>query len=201
MAFIPIPNTVLVRLYLKTAVAELKASLSLYFFKTGFTDEDMSDLLDDLASGFVPALMTPIDEDYTAYLLEAYDMNAADGYKVSKVIDIDGLYTEGTPVSPAQCLVMTFRGNKRGKWNTGRNYIPGLSEDYVDQVDVQDAVAAMFQAVYQDLIDDPPIGWTWVIASRYKDGLPRETGVVMPVDSCLVRSNRFGFQRRRAQRP
>jgi hypothetical protein len=202
MAFIPIPNTVLVRLYLKTAVAELKASVSVFFSKAGFTVSDMEDLLDHLASNFVTDLMDPLCDDYNAYLLEAYDMTAVDGYKVTKAIDIDGgSATLETPVSPALSCVVTFRGNKRGKWNSGRNFVAGLWEGDVDQVDIGSTTTAAIISAYQSLIDDPPTGWQWVIASRYFQKAPRAVGVTTPVETVLVRSARFGVQRRRTQRP
>jgi hypothetical protein len=201
MAFIPIPNTVLVRVFLKTAVAELKASLSLYFYRPDFTEEDMSDLLDDLESDFVADLMVPLCDDYNAYLLMAYDMNSEDGYQVTKDIDIDGGSTgTDTPMSPALCCVMTFKNNKRGKWNQGRNYIAGLTEQDADQVDIGSTTINALESAYQGLIDDPPAGWTWVIASRQWHNEPRVEGVVSPVTTAFVRTPRFGVQRRRAQR-
>lgn len=202
MAFLRIPDTVLVRLYLKTAVAELTASISLYFHRVDYTEEDMEDLLSDLEDTFVTDLMLPLCDDYTAYLLEAYDMNSVDGLKVTRVLDMSGGSpgTE-TPVSPALCCVVSFRGNKRGKWNAGRNFIPGLYESKVDQVDISTELSDPILLAYVRLIEQPPSGWTWVIASRYFEKEKRTVGVVTPVKAALVRSQRFGVQRRRAQRP
>jgi hypothetical protein len=202
MAFIAIPNAVLVRLFVKTAVAELKASISLYFTRDEFDDSDMDDLLADLESGFATTLMDALCDDYNAYLLEAWDMRSVDGYKATRNIDIDGgSGAPETPCSPALCCVVSFHGNKRGKWNAGRNYVAGLSEDDVDQVDIQQGTQDAILQAYTNLIDTPPSGWLWVVASRYKDKAPRTVGVTTPVTGALVRSGRFGLQRRRAQRP
>jgi hypothetical protein len=201
VSFIPFPNTVLVRLYVRTAVAELKASISLWFSKPDFTKADMEDLLADLESDFVPVLADKLCDDYTFYLLEAYDMTAEDGFKVTRTIDIaGGSGAADTPVSPALSCVVTFRGAKRGQWNSGRNFVAGLTEQSVDQVDIQQVVVDQILLAYQTLIDAPPSGWTWVVASRFFKKAPRTTGVVTPVESVLVRSNRFGVQKRRAQR-
>jgi hypothetical protein len=202
MAFIPIPDTVLVRLYVKTGIAELKASISLYFSKPNFVETDMEDLLSDLETNFVPEVADKLCDDYNFYLLEAYDMNTEDGLKITRSIDIDGNSgLSDTPLSPAMCCVVTFRGNKRGPWNSGRNFVAGLTEQSCDQTNIGQDVIDSLVTAYQALIDQPPSGWTWVIASRYFKKAPRSTGVVTPVKTVLVRSDRFGVQKRRAQRP
>jgi hypothetical protein len=201
MSFIPIPDTVLVRLYIITGVAELKASLSLYFHRPAFDRDDMEDLITQLGTHFCPDLMSGLCDDYTMNLIEVYDLNSVDGWKASSALDISGGSSEAaTPVSPALCMVVSFRGEKRGKWNAGRNFVPGLYEQEVDQVDIGSAISGPVIDAYQSLIDDPPSGWTWVIASRYHNKAPRETGVITPVVSVLQRSARFGVQKRRTYR-
>jgi hypothetical protein len=202
VAFIPVPNTVFVRIRLVTAVAALEATIGLWFSKTNFTQSDMEDLADHLALNFCDDLMSGLCDDYTANLITVYDMRTIDGYVHHKTIDIDGgSATEDTPISPAQCCVVTFNADKRGKWNAGRNYVPGLTEQDCDQVDIGSTTTTAILAAYQSLIDDPPTGWTWVVCSRYFNKLPREEGVTNPVSTTQIRSSRFGFQRRRAQRP
>jgi hypothetical protein len=199
MDFIPIPKTVLVRFHLVTGA--LKASFGLFFTRDDFTVEDMTALLGNLETGFCADLMDPLNDDYNMNLLEAYDMTTVDGYKVTHEVNIDGgVSGENTPVSPALCCVVTFKGNRRGKWNAGRNFVPGLSEQSVDQVDIQQGVVDAIQGAYANLISDPPEGWVWVIASRYLDKEKRTEGVTTPVYSTQVRSNRFGVQKRRAGR-
>ena len=201
MAFIPVQDTVLVRLHMRTGEAALGGSISLHFHKPGFTLEDMEDLLADLETGFVTDLMGPLCDDYNAYRLEAYDLNAQDGLKVTREIDIDG-GSEGTdtPLSPALSCVVTYRAAKRGKWNAGRNYVCGLTEQGADQVDIQQSIITDIVAAYTSLIDTPPSGWTWVVVSKMLDGVPREFGLIAPVVAALVRNARFGIQRRRAKR-
>jgi hypothetical protein len=200
VTFIPIPHTVMVRFHLVTGA--LKASFSLFFTRDDFTVQDITDLLTSLEGGFCADVMSPLCDDYNMNLLEAWDMTAVDGYKVTHEVDIDGgTSPENTPVSPALCCVVTFKGNRRGKWNAGRNFVPGLSEQSVDQVDIQQGVADAIQSAYASLISDPPEGWVWVIASRYFEKEKRAEGVTTPVYSTQVRSNRFGVQKRRAARP
>lgn len=202
MAFIPIPHTVLVRIRLVTAVAALEATVGVYFMKPDFGQDDMEDLADHLALNFVPDLMAELCDDYTANLISVYDMRAIDGYVHHKTIsEAGGSAIEDTPISPAQCCVVSFYGAKRGKWNQGRNYVPGLTEQDCDQVDIGATTTAAVLAAYQGLIDTPPTGWTWVVASRYLNNAPREAGITSTIESVQIRSPRFGFQRRRARRP
>jgi hypothetical protein len=201
MAFIKVPNCVFVRIRLVTAVAGLEATIGLWFQKTNFIQDDMQDLADHLEANFVADLMTPLCDDYTANLISVYDMTDVEGLVVHKEIDIDGGSTPtDTPLSPANCLVVSFYGDKRGKWNQGRNYVAGLTEQGSDQVDVGQTTADDILAAYQTLIDDPPTGWTWCVVSRYFDKQPRVEGVANPVNSVIYRNRRFGFQRRRARR-
>jgi hypothetical protein len=202
MAFIPVPNAVFVRIRLITAVAGLEATLGIWFEKTGFSQPDMEDLADHLEANFIPDLMSELSDDYTANLISVYDMRTVDGYVHHSVIDIaGGSDPADTPVSPAQCCVVSFSAAKRGKWNLGRNYVPGLTEQDVDQVDVGATTQAALVAAYEGLRDDPPTGWTWVVCSKHFNKAPRAEGVVAPVENVQIRSGRFGFQRRRARRP
>jgi hypothetical protein len=202
MTFIPIPDTALVRLTMVTGEALLEATIGLYFERADFTYEQLVDMVSDLAGGFAADLMDPLDSNYTATLLTAWDMRSADGYKVLHTLAIaGGASVMNTPLSPAECCVVSFHGDKRGKWNQGRVYVAGISEQNADQVDIDSGTVATILACFQGLLDDPPAGWQWVVASRYLNKVARTVAITAPVTGCLVRSPRFGFQRRRAQRP
>jgi hypothetical protein len=202
MPFIPVPDTCFVRFHMKTGTAELPATNGLYFYRPEFTVEELEILLNNLESGFCADLMAHLDTNYTMWLAEAYDMNSVDAPKVTLALDIDGGSSlENTPLSPATTLVVTFSGNLRGKWWRGRNYVAGISEQNADQVDVGQTLADQILLAYTNLISDPPPGWVWVVCSKTFNKVPRAVGVVQPVTSAVVRSRRFAFQRRRAERP
>jgi hypothetical protein len=132
----------------------------------------------------------------------AYDMRSQEGSKITLALDIDGGSSiENTPLSPATTLCVSFYGTGRGKWSRGRNYIAGISEQNADQVDVGQTLSDQILLAYTALISDPPPGWIWVVASRYFNKAPRTVAVTTPVVTALVRSRRFAFQKRRAERP
>jgi hypothetical protein len=200
VAFIPVPNVVKVKLTL--TINTLVSSISLYFERQSFTYADMETLSDNLVLGFCPDLMDALCDDYKMTQIDLWDLNSVDGYHISNGLDIDGGSDPGaTPVSPAQTCVVSYYAARRGKWNAGRNFVPGLFEGQVDETDIQGGLANAILAPYLALIEDPPTGWVWVTVSRYLDRQARAVGVSSPVVSAVVRSNRFGFQRRRAARP
>jgi hypothetical protein len=198
MPFQPVPDCAHVRITMLTG--ELDASINLAFAKPGFVSADLATLIDHLEANFLNSLKPAINGNYTFEHIYAWDLSAVDGYKSEKDISIAGTGS-GNPVSPALATVVSFYGNKRGKWNQGRNFLPGLGEDHVDQTDIQAVITTGIRGAYETLITNPPTGWQWVVVSRYLNGAKRTNGVYIAVESVVVRSGRFGVQRRRTDRP
>jgi hypothetical protein len=201
MTFIPAPNAAYARLHIRVGDT-LTGSIGLWFTKQDFSVNDLEDLLDDLHANFVTDYMADADPSANAYLLEAYDMTAEDGYHVTKAIDVDGGgVITNEPLSPANSLCVSFKNSKRGPWNRGRAYCFGFSEQQADEKDFQSDLGNAIKATFQSLIDEPPSGWAWVICSKIFQGEPRAQAVCVPVTEVLIRSLRFAFQKRRARRP
>jgi hypothetical protein len=202
MTFIPVPQCVHVKFSIKTGTAELPANFGLYFQRQEFGSAEMEGLLDELESGFCADVMAHLDSNYNMHQITAWDLRSVDGYKATKAVNIDGGSAPGnTPLSPADCMVVSFHSAKRGKWNQGRVFLAGISEQNADQVDINGTLITEELLAFTNLISDPPTGWTWVIVSRRLNKQPRTEGIWSAVTGALVRSPRFGIQRRRAQRP
>jgi hypothetical protein len=200
MAFIPVPQCALARIKFEVGLVKLDASIGLWFQRETFTTTEMNALADDLDSDFVTDLSAIYTNACKAKEIKIYDMRAEDGAVVTKAISRAG--TGGDlPLSPAVSACVTFQNTKRGRWNRGRNYVPGLDEDWCDEIDIQQAKCDAIAAVYENtLMTGLPAGWTWVVVSRHFDHAPRAAGVYVPVTSVSIRTPRFAFQRRRAQR-
>lgn len=197
MTFQPVPDCALVRVTASTDA--LDWSFNLHFAKPGFVSADLSTLVDHLEANMLADLAAALSSSTTLEHVYAWDLNAVDGYKHEKDISIAGTGTANA-VSPSLAAVISFYGNKRGKWNQGRNYLGGLEEATVDAVDIQAATLLTIKTAYETLISDPPTGWTWVIVSRYLNKAKRTNGVYINVETVVTRSGRFGVQRRRAAR-
>jgi len=202
MAFTPLPDTVRVRIHITVGSQGVGGSITLHFQRPEFDYEDMEELADALAAGFVYNLMGPLDPNATADLIEIYDMRQADGWVHRKVIDIDGRTdANNTPLPPSVACCVTFDNPHRGPWHRGRNYVPGLSEQNVDELDIEpDTVSAILLA-YTALLDVPPAAFLWVTVSRWFEGAKRPEPLIAAVEGVRVRNNLVAFQTRRNPRP
>lgn len=201
MPFIPIPDVAEVKIF--AAIGNLKASFRLYFQRAGFTIDDGNDLLDFIEEDFLALENLPysIDDSWKFDRLYLTDMRTQDGFVIDRPIDIDGDHFGSTPTVATAAYCITFKAAGRGKWNRGRNYVPGLAEDFTDEQDIQPAYVLRVVDAYKRLLNPGPANWLWVVVSRFKDKQPRAVGVSAPVATVLCRDNRIVTQRRRVRRP
>lgn len=117
-----------------------------------------------------------------------------------------------TPVSPTSfgaggaqslpnnvALCISFRTAARGRTSRGRNYIPGLMENQVNQNTVIPAVPAAFIAAYEELIGPGTFvpGLQWGVLSRRVNNADRISGLFRPITSVAVVDSTVDSQRRR----
>jgi hypothetical protein len=200
VAFIPIPDTVQVRFSGHTGAANRPWTFGLYFYMPSFTEDDVNDLLDYL-EGWSDDLMN--DTVWTGYGLDgmvATDMGSEDGIKVTRSLSATGDAAGKTPTAVSNALVLSFSGNKRGKWNNGRVYLPIVAENEADEYDINTSWADDIRDVFRQLLTELPPGWVWCVASRYFHNAPRSTGVISAITDCVIKKYIFGTQRRRLRR-
>jgi hypothetical protein len=200
MAFLPIPDTVQVRFSGHTGAANRPWTFGLYFYMPDFDESDVDDLLDYL-EGWSDDLMN--DQVWTGYGLDsmvATDLGSEDGLKKVRALSATGDRAGMTPTAMSNSLVVSFSGNKRGKWNTGRVYLPLVVEADADEYDISSAWADGIRDVFRQLMTELPAGWVWCVASRYLHGEQRPAGVIAAVVDCVIKKYVFGTQRRRLRR-
>lgn len=95
-------------------------------------------------------------------------------------------------------LVITHRTTQRGRSFRGRTYIVGLSGGSVNGNVIDGTAAGNILTGFQQVIADMnAISWTFVIASRIHEGVPRVTGLATVVATSLLRDFNLDSQRRR----
>jgi hypothetical protein len=197
MPFIPVPNGC--KAIISGHTGNRDWSITLWFRKVDFNIDDMQDLADGLYEWIDDKYQVPVVDDTTFDLITLYDMRTIDGLKTVKTVDLPGLHDD-VPASVGGALVVTFYAAKRGKWNSGRNFCPGLAEDNVNEYRVEDPSADDYLAVYQELIDNPIAGWQWSICSTRYNNAPREAGVLAAVETVAIRNTILGSQKRRLRK-
>lgn len=200
MAFQPVPDVCLVRFFMHAGTDA--ASFGLHFAKAGFSESDIDALVAQLESGFFTNLLPYFPASVGLDRIVAWDLESVDGYKQTNPSVLVGSLVGATGgVSPALSTVVTFYSGRRGKWNSGRAYVPGLDEAVVDKNTIETAHANGIVAQFQDLIDTPVAGWTWVIVSRWFNKVLRSPNAIYSnVEFVECRNTRVGVQRRRTYR-
>lgn len=197
MAFIPVPDAVRVTIFGHTGARTW--SFNLWFYMPGFDAQDMENLADYLETFLDTSLKGQVATTTNFDQIVIYDMNDDEGAKVVLDIDIAGTAAGALmPVNNALCL--SLYSTKRGKWNQGRVYLCGFTEEAGDEKDWTQAKADGVVAAFQTILDTPPTGWTWSVVSRFKDKQPRTAGVHSAITTLSVRNLVFASQRRRLRK-
>ena len=110
----------------------------------------------------------------------------------------NGTNTSGSMPSNVT-LTVSFRTGLRGRSFRGRNYVVGVPQDQVVDINhVQSSYAAAWIDTYSELLEGTfEEGQQWVIVSRFEDGSPRETGIASEVLTVTVVDDVIDSQRRR----
>jgi hypothetical protein len=199
MAFVPVPDTILVEM--RMLLDSQRVENTLYFRKTGgWIIADVTPLVNALIIWWQASLGAVLSTGLTLREIAVTDLSSLTGFSVSQTpptplpTGSDG--GEHEPNNVALCV--SFRTLSRGRSFRGRNYVTGLPESRVSGSFVSDATVAAIQAAYQLL---PGIavtaGCIWVVVSRFTAGAPRVTGITTEIDSVVVIDNVVDSQRRR----
>lgn len=95
-------------------------------------------------------------------------------------------------------LAIYFRTAGRGRSSRGRNYVVGLTEDQVVLSEVLDTEAGAYITAYDVLLTAPFVNTgSWVVLSRFENGVPRVAGLAQTILSTGVADLTVDSQRRR----
>ena len=201
MAFIPAPNGA--QVVIEYGNNTNQWTNTLWFEKADFDLDDLTELTTTVFDYFAAEMTDHMDSDWSARQATGRDMRTSDGAVVTyNPADTPGQLT-GTESPLNSAVIVTFRTAKRGRSFRGRNYLTGFTEDDIGAMQMTDAgIIAAIQTLYDDLIDEvAAINWTWVICSRFEEGLPRTLCELTAVIAAEVRTGILGSQRRRIKRP
>ena len=206
MPFVPVPNSALVEVRFLNFLQHVENTL--WFNRADAPDVANLTALATAVKAWWLAQMKPLQP--TSVLMNevvATDMSSATGPQVSIPAVTGDQGVVSSPSLPNNCsLAVSFRTASRGRSFRGRNYIPALWEQGVDDNTVQPTIVAAIQLAYEQLIIDTGIaaaGWTWGIASRFHGvdaqhkPIPRATGIFTPIVSVVIVDPTVDSARRR----
>lgn len=146
------------------------------------------------------AIVKPVTHTSCA-LRELYftDQQSASGSTFTYSTDLPSAGTATGDSMPNNCsCAISFRTAFRGRSYRGRNYPPGLPEEYANNnrvtVTWQNAWLQFYAALFGRANDNnTPLG----VISRYANNAPRTTGQITPITAILFVDNVIDSQRRR----
>jgi hypothetical protein len=103
------------------------------------------------------------------------------------------------PLPNNVALCVSFRTEGRGRSARGRNYISGHAETSLSGNTFNATVSNGIRDAYEELLDATTYtgSWTWVVLSRFEDGVARAAGLVQPVTAVVLTDTTVDSQRRR----
>jgi len=205
MAFVPVPNTILVELRMTCDLQQVENTL---WFDLGGapTEASMSDTLDAVWTWWSGEIKPLVNVNVQVREIVATDMSSDTGPQMSFTPTTDNNGDLSEELLPNNVsLTVSFRTANRGRSFRGRNYVVGLSRTQINGSTVLSGTVAAFQAAYAELIAIAGgAGATWVVASRFSGvnpttgkPIPREEGIATPITTVVVVDAFVDSQRRR----
>lgn len=199
MPFVPVPLAARVELRF---TAQSQQCMNTLWFEHETTAPNAMDLseLADMVYGWWVTNLAPITSE-SVELREVYVL-AQDGGNVEWTLPGDPTDNQGaavgSPLPNNVTLCVSFRTGLAGRSYRGRNYPVGiLTSNQNGNFATNDYVVAL-QAAYGNLIDAMTgTAWTWGVATRYSNNLPRPEGAMTPITAVVVTDNALDSQRRR----
>ena len=207
MPFVPVPNTVEVEV-----IYEMDNQIvenTLYYERTTSVDlESINDLLTAINTTIQASLLPFLGNTIKLIRLVGTLLDAADSLAAVLAVSppvAGGAAGEAAPNNVS--ITMSLRTANRGRSFRGRNYIPGIPRDLIDENEVGSGSVAAYEDAYSALMDaGADFGFQQVVVSRYsgftivdgkKKPTPRTTGITTPVTSAFVVDSTVDSQRRR----
>jgi len=201
MAFVAVPNTVLVEMIHFNSTTVQYAENTLYFENSGGWDATSAgDLADALSDWWESTLGEQASPTWELSTIRVTDLSSATGFVVEH---FPGLTATGASAAlPGNVTVaISFRTESRGRSYRGRNYFIGLGEGSVTNDTVNSGIVTALVDAYEALAASvAALGAVHVVVSRVSGGVERETGVTTPVTAYRVDSTVDSQRRRLAGR-
>ena len=207
MPFVPAPNTVQVNVVYEMAGQEVENTLY-YRREAGVGSTELAALVEAVNAFIVDQLLPFLGNTIKLVRLVGVLLDAADSLIYISTTDLPQFGGASGEAAPNNVSVaVSLRTAERGRSKRGRNYIPGIPKDLIDESTVGSGSITAYESAYAGLItiggDD---GFEQVIVSRYsgftivdgkKHPTPRTTAVITPVTSAVILDATVDSQRRR----
>jgi hypothetical protein len=199
MAFVPVPDTVMVE-----AIYEWDGQIvenTMYFERlAGATAEaDITGLLNIVLDTITTELLPLLASAIKIVRLVGTLLDAVDAIAVTLTVSppiVGGDAAESMPNNVTYCV--SFITAQRGRSFRGRNYVPGLTIASVNGNTISSTFRTGLLAFYSELkaaaIADE---WEMVVVSRFSNGEERGTGVTTPINAFTTFDATVDSQRRR----
>lgn len=198
MAFVPVPETLMVEL--RQELSGQQVENTLYFKKSGgWTENDAGILGDELASKWTDVMAPVLSVQLQLTSIHLTDLSSQFSFATDFVPAASIPGEVGGDCTPNNCaLCVSFRSAARGRSGRGRNYVAGLAESLVSLNQFDPTAAIEIVSFYQSLTAIAlDVDAQWVVVSRWENGLPREEGLARVVRSVLLVDLVIDSQRRR----
>lgn len=197
MAFIPVPNTVLVEL-VYNQLGQVTENTLYFQGAAPWTVDDMVDLAEQIKAWWITELEAVVPNTIALTAVKVTDLSSQ---TAPGIIDVNGLPNYGGSVEPALpnhvTATVNFTTALRGRSFRGRNYIIQLNEGQVVGNTINPGPVEFWVASYMALPEYViSNGAEHVVVSRYANKQPRVTGVATPVTGYTM-PNIVKSQRRR----
>lgn len=200
MAFIPVPNTILVF----TEFANANGALYGNTFwvrdeQAGVTAPRVGDCLNIFQTWLSTQKMPSVSNQLSATRLNGRDMSIENGELIDRPLTPPIAGTQVSPLMPANVTIaVSLRTGLAGRSFRGRHYWTGLSEGQVAgdfiTTGVNTGILAAINALRVAL---QAADFTWCIVSRTANGVPRTTGVATAITTVFTVDTRVDTMRRR----
>lgn len=200
MPFIPVPTVAQAQIFGR--IDAQTTINNLYFVSEGppITPGQLATLALGLADWYSSTVLTFLSSAFAFERVHVRDLTTQAGFVAE---DSNGAGPGGAGgafvpnnVAPA----ISFRSAFAGRSGRGRNYIPGTPQSVVAGNTMAPGWMADLVAAYQQLLPSgslKPVGWSWVVVSRFTLNAPRPAGVAFPVQTVLFTDTTVDSQRRR----
>jgi len=198
MAFQSVPNTIEVDV--RGLLFGQKVENTLYLRTTAApTAGDVADAAAAVNGWFVAHPLLHLSTDYIFQSTHAKDLTVEAGAEADDTANAGTTGSEPSASAPGNVsLAVSFRTGLAGRSFRGRNYIPGIPDDFITGNSVGSGTAAAYAtdwaALLTALLDSE---FTWVVVSRVADGVLREFGITTPIVSVIVTDVLLDSMRRR----
>lgn len=197
MAFIRVPNTVMVEMIFRQDGQYVE---NVYHCSNAvsYDESDMANLIDVFRTWWDTDIQPLVTSNLSLVNFIATDLDSQTGPRVE---DASGLPLAGSLAGASMpnnvTLVVKWTTGNRGRSFRGRTYHLGLEDGQVTQNTIAATPLANLTTAYNNLIVDvTTAGWTLVVASRYADNAPRAEGITTPITLASIEGT-VDSQRRR----